>query len=401
VNLMQLLRNRPFALVCLPALVVVATVVMACSSSGDNASATPTHSAAATSTGTSSTATPSGSAAATNSISDCPPSGAATTLTADGSTFVQPLFTDIFQRYSTQCGVQVNYLGVGSGQGIKDLSAKTVDFADSDGIMTDTQKAAATGGAVVHIPVTSDAVAVIYNVQGMANQAITLDGTTLANIFLGHITKWNDPAITALNPSVTLPSQDIVVVHRSDSSGTTFIFTNYLAKVSTEWSSSIGSATAVTWPTGVGESGSSGVAGQVQQQAGAIGYVSFAYAIQNNINNAKLKNSSGNAIAPSIDSARAAQAGLTLPANMEIVITNSPNAAAYPISGFTWLLLYTTQTDKSKAETLAHLASWILTTAQQYTTGDSFVPLSAPAQSNALAELQTVMYQGTPITQLK
>ncbi len=396
---MQLLRNRPFALVGLLVLVAIAAVVMACSS-GDNATSTPTNSAAATSTGASGTATPSSSAAATNPISDCPPTGAATALTGDGSTFVQPLFTDLFQRYSTQCGVQVNYQGVGSGQGIKDLTAKSVDFADSDAIMTDAQKTAA-GGPVVHIPVTSDAVAIIYNVQGLSNQAITLDGTTLANIFLGHITKWNDPAIAALNAGVTLPNKDIVVVHRSDGSGTTFIFTNYLGKVSSDWQSSVGSASSVTWPTGVGESGSSGVAGQVQQQDGAIGYVSFAYAIQNNISYAKLKNAAGTAVSPTIETARAASTGLTLPANMEIVITNSPGANAYPISGFTWLLLYTTQTDKSKAEALGHLASWILTTAQQYTTGDNFVPLSTDAQAKALAELATVMYQGTPITQLK
>jgi phosphate transport system substrate-binding protein len=387
------LRNRPFALVGLLALLAFATVATACSS-GDNATATPTHTAAGAS-GASSTAAATG----TPTVSDCPPAGAATALTGDGSTFVEPLFADIFQRYSTQCGVQVNYQGVGSGQGIKDLNAETVDFAASDAIMTDTQKAAATGGTVVHIPVTSDAVAIIYNVQGLS-AAITLDGTALANIFLGNITKWNDPALAALNTGVTLPDKDIVVVHRSDGSGTTFIFTNYLTKVSSDWSSAVGSASSVTWPTGVGESGSSGVAGQVQQQDGAIGYVSFAYAIQNNISYAKLKNAAGTAVSPTIETARAASTGLTLPADMEIVITNSPGTNAYPISGFTWLLLYTTQTDQSKAGALGHLANWILTTAQQYVEADSFVPLSPDAQAKALAELATVKYQGTPITQL-
>ncbi|HEY8768033.1 MAG TPA: phosphate ABC transporter substrate-binding protein PstS [Dehalococcoidia bacterium] len=390
---MQLLRNRPFALVCLLSMVAVATVVIACSSSGDNASATPTHSTAATSTGALSTAAATG----TSTVSACPPSGAATKLSADGSTFVQPLFSDWFTRYDTLCSIQVNYQSTGSGQGITDLSNKNVDFADSDAIMTDAQKTAATGGTVAHIPMTSDAVAVIYNVEGVANLGITLDGATLANIFLGKITKWNDPAIKALNTAATLPDEDIVVVYRSDGSGTTNIFTNYLDKVSTDWHSSVGTANSVQWPAGIGESGSAAVAGQVQQQPGSIGYVSLAYAVKNNISYAKLINSSGNAIEPSIASSRAAQTGLTLPDNMQIVITNSPNADAYPISGFTWALVYTTQTDKAKAETIGHLLHWMLTDAQQYAEADSFVPLSDAAQQKALAELATVMYQGTPV----
>jgi phosphate transport system substrate-binding protein len=388
---MQLLRNRPFALVGLLALVATAAVVMACNS-GDNASATPTHSAAATSTGASSTAAATG----TSTVSACPPSGAATNLSADGSTFVAPLFSDWFARYDTLCHIQVNYQPNGSGQGITDLSNKNVDFADSDAIMTDAQKTAA-GGTVAHIPMTSDAVAVIYNVDGVTNLGITLDGATLANIFLGTITKWNDPAILALNSTATLPGEDIVVVHRSDGSGTTNIFTNYLDKISTEWHSTVGTANSVQWPAGIGQSGSAGVAGQVQQQPGSIGYVSLAYAIKNSIAYAKLKNSMGNAIEPSIASARAAQAGLTLPDNMQIVITNSPNADAYPISGFTWVLVYTTQTDKAKAETIGHLLHWMLTDAQQYAEADSFVPLSDAATAKALAELATVTYQGTPV----
>ncbi len=388
---MQLLRHRPFALVGLLALVATAAVVMACSS-GDNASATPTRSAAATSTGASSTAAATG----TSTVTACPPSGAATNLSADGSTFVAPLFTDWFARYDTLCHIQVNYQANGSGQGITDLSNKNVDFADSDAIMTDAQKTAA-GGTVAHIPMTSDAVAVIYNVDGVPNLGITLDGATLANIFLGKITKWNDPAIMALNSTATLPGEDIVVVHRSDGSGTTNIFTNYLDKVSTDWHSTVGTANSVQWPAGIGQSGSAAVAGQVQQQPGSIGYVSLAYAIKNSIAYAKLKNSTGNAIEPSIASARAAQAGLTLPDNMQIVITNSPNAGAYPISGFTWVLVYTTQTDKAKAETIGHLLHWMLTDAQQYAEADSFVPLSDAAQQKALAELATVTYQGTPV----
>ena len=394
---MQLLRNRPFALVCLLALIAAAGLVMACGGDDDNASATPTHTAAGAST-------PGRVDQHRNSdgqrrSATCPPAGAATSLTGAGATFPDPLYEDWFARYKTLCNVEVNYQSIGSGGGITQITQNTVDFGASDGIMTDAQKAAAPG-ELHHIPMTSDAVAVIYNVDGVDNLGITLDGATLANIFLGTITKWNDPAIAALNSGVTLPDEDIVVVHRSDGSGTTFIFTNYLDKVSTDWHSSVGSATSVQWPAGIGEQGSSGVAGQVQQQPGSIGYVSLAYAIKNSIAYAKLKNSAGKAIEPSIASARAAQVGLTLPDNMQIVITNSPNADAYPISGFTWALVYTTQTDKAKAETLAHLANWILTTAQQYDEADSFVPLSDAAQAKALAELATVKYQGTPITQL-
>ena len=381
-----------FLVASLFALILVAGAFVACSGDDDN-----TNTPGATTAASSGTAKPSGSGSA---LDACPPSTGATSLTGDGSTFVQPLFADILDKYKTQCNVEVNYQGVGSGQGIKDLTAKSVDFAASDAIMNADQKTAA-GGTVLHIPVTSDAVAVIFNVEGISNGGITLDGTTLADIFLGKITKWNDAKIAALNSGVTLPDADIGVVHRSDGSGTTFIFTNYLNKVSTDWQSQVGSASSVTWPVGVGAAQSAGVAGQVQNQPNSIGYVSFAYAIKNNINTAKLKNSAGTAVAPSIDTARAASTGVTLPDNMEIVITNSPGTNAYPISGFTWLLAYQEQTDKAKAITIAHLFNWILTDAQQYAEPDNFVPLSTNAQAKALAELKTITYQGTPITQLQ
>jgi phosphate transport system substrate-binding protein len=394
---MQLLRNRPIALVCLLALIVAAGLVMACGGGDDNASATATHTTAPTSTATGATSTATASTAA---INPCPPAGAATSLTGAGATFPDPLYEDWFARYKTLCNVEVNYQSIGSGGGITQITQNTVDFGASDGIMTDAQKAAAPGD-LHHIPMTSDAVTVIYNVDGVDNLKLTLNGATLAKIFLGTITKWNDPAIAALNTGVTLPDEDITVVHRSDGSGTTFIFTNYLGKVSSDWQSSVGSATSVQWPAGIGADGNAGVAGQVKQLPGSIGYVGLAYAKKNSIDYAKMINKAGNAIEPSIESARAAQTGLTLPDDMQIVITDSPNTDAYPISGFTWLLVYANQSDKAKAETIAHVVHWMLTDAQAFAEGDSYVPLSDAAKEKALAELQATTFQGTPILDLK
>ncbi|HVP04705.1 MAG TPA: phosphate ABC transporter substrate-binding protein PstS [Dehalococcoidia bacterium] len=391
---MHFTRNRLIVLASLFALVLAAGIFVACGGdSGGTTTATPTA-AATTPAGGSPTVTASGGA-----VEACPPSGAATALTGAGATFPAPLYEDWFARYKDLCGVEVNYQAIGSGGGITQITAKTVDFGASDGIMNADQKAAA--DPIHHIPMTSDAVAVVYNLEGIDSGAITLDSTTLANIFLGTITKWNDPAIAALNSGVTLPSEDIAVVHRSDGSGTTFIFTNYLSKVSSDWQSQVGNATSVQWPTGTGAEGNAGVAGQVQQLPNSIGYVSLAYAVQNNIDFAKMKNKSGNAIEPSIDSARAAQKGITLPDNMEVMLTDSSDADAYPITGFTWLLVYVEQSDKAKAETLAHMIHWMLTDAQQYAEGDSYVPLSDTAVEKAMAELADTTFQGTPILELK
>jgi phosphate transport system substrate-binding protein len=392
---MHFSRSRFSILACLLVIIALAAAFVACGDD-DNATTTPTKALATTAPAASGQTNKPTTAA----LEACPPGTAATSLTGDGSTFVQPLFSDWFTHYKTQCNVTVNYQGVGSGQGITDLTNKAVDFAASDAIMTDQQKQAA-GGEVMHIPMTSDAVAVIYNVEGVANKAITLDGDTLAKIFLGTIAKWNDPAIAALNSGVTLPDQDILVVHRSDGSGTTNIFTNYLDKVNADWHSQVGTKNSVEWPAGVGAQGSSGVAGQVQQQPGSIGYVSFAYAISNNINYAKLKNKSGTAVEPSIDSARAASEGLTLPDNMQIVITDSSAPAAYPISGFSWMLVAKEQTDKAKATTLGRLINWMLTDAQQYSEANNFVPLSDAAVAKAQAELAQITFQGTKITELE
>jgi phosphate transport system substrate-binding protein len=295
--------------------------------------------------------------------------------------------------------VQVNYQAVGSGAGITAITNKTVDFGASDAIMTSAQVAAAqaAGGPLLTIPTTMGAVAIAYNLNTMGTNQLKLNGTVLANIYLKNITYWDDPAIEALNPGISFPHAAIVVVHRSDSSGTSYIFTNYLAQVSQQWSTQVGVATAVSWPGDVGGSGTAGVAADVQQIGGSIGYVELAYAVQNNITVALMQNSSGNYIAPSIASASAAADGVTLPANMLVMITNSPNPAAYPIVGFTWLLVYQNQTNQVKGQELVNLLWWILTRAQTYNASLTYPQLPAAAITIAEAEVNSITYNGQPL----
>lgn len=259
----------------------------------------------------------------------------ATSLNGAGATFPQPLYTTWFDVYAKITGVQINYQGVGSGAGISQITADTVDFGASDGIMNADQqsKAEAAGGPILHIPMTSGAIAVIYNLSGITSGTIKLTGDVLAKIYLKQITQWNDPQITALNPGLNLPDTAIAVVHRSDGSGTTNIFTNYLAKVSNDWNTQVGTANSVNWPGDIGAEKNAGVAGAVQQTPGSIGYVELAYAIQNNLPWVLLKNAAGNYEAPSIAGTTAATVGVTLPDDMKVMITNSSNADAYPICG--------------------------------------------------------------------
>ncbi len=263
-------------------------------------------------------------------------------LNGAGATFPALLYTKWFDVYYTLTGVKINYQALGSGAGINQITAGTVDFGASDGIMTDAQqaKAESADGPILHIPMTSGAVAIIYNLTGVGSGQVKLTGDVLANIFLKKITKWNDPAITALNPGLTLPDAPITVVHRSDGSGTTFIFTNYLSKVSADWSTQIGNGTSVNWPGDIGAAQNAGVAAQVQQLPDSIGYVELAYALQNNLSFALLKNLSGNYIAPSLAATTAAAVGVPLPDDMKVMLTNSSNPDAYPIVGFTWMLVY-------------------------------------------------------------
>ena len=323
----------------------------------------------------------------------------ANSLTGAGGTFPQPLYAKWFDVYNTQFGVQINYQGVGSGAGITQITAGTVDFGASDGIMTDTQVAAATAafGPILHIPTTDGAVAVIYNIPGVTGQ-LNLTGDVLANIYLKVIKTWNDPAITALNPGVNLPNTAIAVVHRSDSSGTSNIFTNYLDKVSTQWHTQLGYGNSVAWPPGdIGGEKNAGVAAQVQQIPGAIGYVELAYALQNNLLYAKLKNASGNYVSPTLASTAAAASGITLPDDMKIMITNSANANAYPIVGFTWILAYQNQANQAKGEAVVKMLWWAIHDGQQYCAALNYATLSADAVTKAENEILSIQYKGQPL----
>ena len=356
-------------------------------------STTPTVTTSAMSTTTSTTTTTTTSLATTTS------STPVVALNGAGGTFPAPLYTQWFSTYASITGVQVNYQAVGSGAGITAITNKTVDFGASDAIMTSAQVAAAqaAGGPLLTIPTTMGAVAIAYNLNTMGTNQLKLNGTVLANIYLKNITYWDDPAIEALNPGINFPHAAIVVVHRSDSSGTSYIFTNYLAQMSQQWASQVGVATAVSWPGDIGGSGTAGVAADVQQIGGSIGYVELAYAVQNNITVALMQNSSGNYIAPSVASASAAADGVTLPANMLVMITNSPNPTAYPIVGFTWLLVYQNQTNQVKGQELVNLLWWILTRAQTYNAALTYPQLPAAAITIAEAEVNSITYNGQPL----
>lgn len=317
-------------------------------------------------------------------------------LTGAGATFPAPLYTKWFDEYNKLTGVKINYQAIGSGGGISQITERTVDFGASDGIMTREQqaKAEARNGPVLHIPMTSGAVAVIYNLAGIESGQLKLTGDILADIYLKKIARWNDSAIAALNPDLKLPDSSIAVVHRSDGSGTTFIFTDYLSRISTGWSSQVGNATSVKWPGDIGGQGNAGVAGQVQQVPGAIGYVELAYAIQNKMSWAKLKNSAGNYLEPTLAGTTSAAEGVTLPDDMKIMLTNSSNPEAYPIAGFTWLLVYANQTDKGKGEALVNSVWWALHEGQKYAQPLHYASLAPAAVSKAEAQVLLIKYQG-------
>jgi phosphate transport system substrate-binding protein len=326
------------------------------------------------------------------------------TLDGSGATFPQPLYSQWFTTYNTLTGAKINYQGVGSGAGITAITNGTVNFGASDGLLSDAQLKAAQDayGQLLTIPMTADAVPVIFNLPGITAGQLKLTGEVLANIYLGAITKWNDPAIAALNAGLNLPNATIITVHRSDSSGTTNIFTNYLDKVSAAWHTQVGTGNSVTWPTdakgsGIGASGNAGVAGAVQQTPNAIGYVGLAYAIQNNLAYAQMKNASGAFISPSVASATAAANGFTLPDDMRIMITNSADAAAYPIVGFTWILVYVNQTDQAKGTTLANMLWWAIHDGQKDCPGLNYVQLSSAAVTKAEALVKQIKYQGQSI----
>ena len=314
-------------------------------------------------------------------------------LTGAGATFPYPLYSKWFSAYATKSGVKINYQPIGSGGGIRQLSEQTVDFGGTDAPMSDAELAKAKGGAVLHIPMVLGAVVVTYNLPELKNP-LKLTGEVIAAIYQGQITKWNDARIAALNPSTNLPLTDILVVHRSDGSGTTFVFTDYLAAVSPAWASKPGKGKEVQWPVGLGAKGNDGVAGQVKQTPGAIGYVELAYANQNKLSVATLKNGAGQFVSPSIASvtAAAASAVAALPAGTDyrISVVNAPGAGAYPISSFTWILAYQKQTDAAKGKKLVDFLRWALSDGQALAAPLDYAPLPEALRAQLLQRVQSI-----------
>jgi phosphate transport system substrate-binding protein len=302
---------------------------------------------------------------------------AGTTLTGAGATFPNPIYSKWFDAYYRKTSVQINYQSIGSGGGIRQFIEGTVDFGATDGPMTDEQIAAVKGD-VLHVPTVLGAVTATYNLPSLGKTALRFDGPTLADIFLGRVTRWNDRRIAALNPSVNLPAEDILVVHRSDGSGTSYIFTDFLSKVSPEWKAKVGSATSVNWPVGLGGKGNEGVTQQVKQTEGAIGYVELIYALVNGLPLAEVRNPAGRFITPSLESVSAAAQSADLPADTDfrVSITNAPGAEAYPISSFTWLLVHKLNPDTPKNRALRGFLDWMLGSEAQATAADlHYAPL--------------------------
>lgn len=304
--------------------------------------------------------------------------GYAQELTGAGSSFAAPLYIRWASDYAAKTQVRVNYQSIGSGGGIRQFSEMTVDFGGTDGPMTDEQIAKAKGGPVLHVPVAMGAAVIVYNVPGVTRQ-LRMSGPVIAGIFLGKIAKWNDAGIRALNPGVALPDQDILVVHRSDGSGTTFMFTDFLTAVSPEWARSVGKGTDVKWAVGLGAKGSDGVTGQVKQLPGSIGYVELSYAIENKLQYALVRNAAGNFVQASIASVTAAAAAIArgLPANTDyrISIVNAPGNAAYPISSMTWALVYVHQADPAKGRMLVAFLRYGITKGEEAAERLDYAPL--------------------------
>ena len=289
----------------------------------------------------------------------------AQSLNGAGATFPYPIYSKWFDQYQKMhAGVQINYQSIGSGGGISQLIARTVDFGASDGPMNDEQLAQA-GFKIMHFPTVLGGAVPSYNVPGVATD-LKFTPQALAGIYLGKITKWNDAAIAGANPGVKLPAEDIVLIHRSDGSGTTYIWTDYLSKVSPEWKSTVGTGTSVKWPVGLGGKGNEGVAGLIKQTPNSIGYVELIYAVQNQLPYGMVKNAAGDFIKASLQSVSAAAASASMPADFRVSITNAPGKAAYPIASFTWLLIPAQISDAKKREALKGFLYWMLADGQQY-----------------------------------
>jgi phosphate transport system substrate-binding protein len=318
-------------------------------------------------------------------------------LIGAGATFPYPLYSKMFDAYNKEYGVKVNYQAIGSGGGIRQLINKTVEFGGTDAIMREADSKAA-GAPVLHIPICAGAVVVTYNLSG--NPQIKLTPDVISDIFMGKIKRWDDQRIKAKNPGAPLPEIEITVVHRSDGSGTTSIFSDYLSKVSKEWKDKVGAGTALNWPVGLGAKGNPGVAGLVKQTPGSIGYVELIYALQNKMPYGAIQNKKGKFITPTLQATSMA-ANITLPDDMRVSLTDTSAADGYPISGFTWILVYKEQKygdrTEAKARSLAKLLDWMTHEGQKYAEPMHYAPLSKSAQDKADKLIKSITYDGKPI----
>jgi len=319
-------------------------------------------------------------------------------LLGAGSTFVYPLFSKLFAEYAKENHVMVNYQSIGSGGGILQLTNKTIDFGDSDAPLNDEQTKKM-GAPVLHIPMCSGAVVISYNLPGLKG-TLQLTPDVLANMFLGKITKWNDPKIAKINPGAALPATSVFIIHRSDGSGTTNIFTTYLSKVNSDWNTKPGKGSAINWPAGLGGKGNEGVSGLIKQTPGAIGYIELAYAMQNNMTFADIQNSSGNFITPNVASTSAA-GNITIPDDAKVSLTNTAAKDGYPISGFTWVLIYKEQNydgrSLQRAQKMLKLLWWNIHDGQKYCKGLDYAPLSPAAVAVGEKILKSATFDGKAI----
>ena len=328
------------------------------------------------------------------------PCPSTTSLSGTGSTFDNPLFTKMFASYANAtCNVQVTYTATGSGAGVSQLLAGTVDFGATDAYVTDAQAATSTKGTILNVPVTIGAVAISYNVPELGTTShLQLTGDTLANIFLGTVTTWNDPSIAASNPGVTLPSAKIIVVHRSDGSGTTGILSHYLSAVSPTWMTKVGAGSTLNWPVGVGAKGNAGVAAEVKSTKYAIGYNELDYVLANAIQYASVQNADKSAyVVPSIAGVQAAASNATgVPADLRFYIVNEPGTASYPISGYSWVIVYQAQSNADKGEALANMLWWMTHTGQQYAAPIFYVALSPSITTAVEGQIKSMTCGGSP-----
>jgi len=316
---------------------------------------------------------------------------AQTKLNGAGATFPYPIYSKWFSQYHDQHPeIEINYQSIGSGGGIRQVTAGTVDFGASDGPMSDEQLAASKV-KIIHLPTVLGSVVPAYNIPGFKGE-LKFTPEIIAGIYLGKITSWNDPAIAKVNPDAKLPAQSIIVVHRSDGSGTTYIFTDYLSKVSSDWKNQVGKGTSVNWPPGeLGAKGNEGVAGMVRQMDGAFGYVELIYALQNNITYGSVKNAAGNFVKASLDSTTAAAASMkTMPADFRVSITNAPGKDSYPISSFTWLLVPADWKDKNKQKVFVDFLNWMLDQGQNLSAQLNYAPLPDAVKEKERAAIKTI-----------